>query len=1282
VTVHQPDPNIVFATVGGGQSAGVGYYDPATLQSYGAFWGAVSITSETAGQKKIVFTLDDTVAECDASGNILGTGMEWTPGGNNSTLGPYKSTDIGGPPDQIKTVTFSISATTCYHVGGGVWEMTEEQRKAQSFQPAPMVLVAVRVPVPASGFDETNAAAWAKSALGDAFGISTARQGLQIQQQGFTNYVNLTRRNAAATHAGMVFEVFAESNEEIRPWVELAKNPSFTFEQKYFANGGASGATVQTAVAAIPVANNFKASAGQQCSSHFDCQSSLFCSTYERAEIDAPTCEVCGSCIDGMQDSVDESCPQDLCPGSGGYPPCVDAKYLALLFEANGCQSSYQFNVWRFTQKTQNADTGAMEYVAPSVVPVYEPTARTVTPFNRLVGGIGITQERRRQESCIEDNIPRNVFIDDFSEAAKVTCPAATLDNATFGYDPSFMPSSSLYNGKLSAADWYSLVDRHVKSTTVGNVTITTPSFPKGFFPHSYFQKLPGEEFNYTTKPTHTGSEDLFKLFLDERLTGTQAKRAIQFAKDGKFLDGSTSSVEVDFITYNADLDQFAQARFFFDWSTSGKIPWNFNLQTVSIHMYQARSQEVLWRLCQAVVVVCLVVNCVMEIMDILVEIRKFQLISYFRSPYNWVDWAHFICMWATVFSWIIYEEEIGRFTMLTSYPIIKTVGSPARVFATEADIELEFLNFQDRIRSLSSGMDTYSTFSGISVIIFVFRMLKGLNFQERMGLVTRTLEAAISDLLHFFALFGVVFMGYACVGVLLFGHQFKGMSDFHSSCLTLVVFLISFDATQFYASMSHAANEWAFHLFLWSYLIVAFFILLNIFLAILVDAYAAVKQSTQEAAGLPDELKMVALHGIKRRFMDDKRFVSDQQLLKVLERLRDNLRGTQKLKTEVKQALSHRQAVLLPGGVELDNIGMARIAKEAGAVIGHKSSSTTASGKVMQSDSIGKEEVQASIDNEQREVMELAQQDVVLDLMARFGQDVGQRSDQHNSDVLDLVQMENLRNQLCMFNAQGKMLKEQERVIGLMEVLAHGSVPDHVLEEYEKAAEEDDMQINSVIGKVHVHVVRGERLPKMDMFRDCDPYLITYLDSAEKDEVHRTHPQRKERNPKWGEETRYSWDLLNMTKWLTITVMDKDQVTKDDIIGCVNIDITALPFDQEMTKWYQLENPAMTSKVRESKIQVSVLKASLGAEADQSQSNGAAELVSPNISHNKTDQPPDTFPDPAQGPPPEATRASAELEGGVVEKAGTGDVAEAGDVVGSARELEDSLNLSTPRKQ
>ena len=49
---------------------------------------------------------------------------------------------------------------------------------------------------------------------------------------------------------------------------------------------------------------------------------------------------------------------------------------------------------------------------------------------------------------------------------------------------------------------------------------------------------------------------------------------------------------------------------------------------------------------------------------------------------------------------------------------------------------------------------------------------------------------------------------------------------------------------------MQHAAGHGmsiVFHLFFWSYIIIVFFILLNIFLAILIDAYAEIKSKTTQ---------------------------------------------------------------------------------------------------------------------------------------------------------------------------------------------------------------------------------------------------------------------------------------------------------------------------------------------------------------------------------------------------------------------------------------------------
>ena len=58
--------------------------------------------------------------------------------------------------------------------------------------------------------------------------------------------------------------------------------------------------------------------------------------------------------------------------------------------------------------------------------------------------------------------------------------------------------------------------------------------------------------------------------------------------------------------------------------------------------------------------------------------------------------------------------------------------------------------------------------------------------------------------------------------------------------------------ATGFWSGMSHAAPDWAFQIFVWSYLIIVFFILFNVLLAILIDTYCEIKGTQHPDAPVP----------------------------------------------------------------------------------------------------------------------------------------------------------------------------------------------------------------------------------------------------------------------------------------------------------------------------------------------------------------------------------------------------------------------------------------------
>ena len=80
------------------------------------------------------------------------------------------------------------------------------------------------------------------------------------------------------------------------------------------------------------------------------------------------------------------------------------------------------------------------------------------------------------------------------------------------------------------------------------------------------------------------------------------------------------------------------------------------------------------------------------------------------------------------------------------------------------------------------------------AVLLFILRLLKVLDFQPKMALITRTLNNTMSDLGHFAVLFTVVWMGYTIAGNLLFGHLLKDFSSIATGATALIVMLIAWD--------------------------------------------------------------------------------------------------------------------------------------------------------------------------------------------------------------------------------------------------------------------------------------------------------------------------------------------------------------------------------------------------------------------------------------------------------------------------------------------------------
>lgn len=67
-----------------------------------------------------------------------------------------------------------------------------------------------------------------------------------------------------------------------------------------------------------------------------------------------------------------------------------------------------------------------------------------------------------------------------------------------------------------------------------------------------------------------------------------------------------------------------------------------------------------------------------------------------------------------------------------------------------------------------------YFALNGINILLLIARVLKLMDFQPRLGVVTRSLWLAGPDLIHFAIVAGMVFVGYAMMAHLIFGNAIE----------------------------------------------------------------------------------------------------------------------------------------------------------------------------------------------------------------------------------------------------------------------------------------------------------------------------------------------------------------------------------------------------------------------------------------------------------------------------------------------------------------------------
>ncbi|CAE7033991.1 Rsph3a [Symbiodinium sp. CCMP2592] len=135
--------------------------------------------------------------------------------------------------------------------------------------------------------------------------------------------------------------------------------------------------------------------------------------------------------------------------------------------------------------------------------------------------------------------------------------------------------------------------------------------------------------------------------------------------------------------------------------------------------------------------------------------------------------------------------------------------------------------------------------------MLVMLRLFKSFHAQPRLAIVTKTIITASQDLLHFFIVLLSVYTCMAVFGYLLFGQDVEDFSTWDRVCITCFRALLGeWDWEEMETVGRVLAAIW-----LWCFVVLVVLLLLNMVLAILMDAYQVVKSKASVMVTVPQQI-------------------------------------------------------------------------------------------------------------------------------------------------------------------------------------------------------------------------------------------------------------------------------------------------------------------------------------------------------------------------------------------------------------------------------------------
>ncbi|XP_012660780.1 polycystin-2 isoform X1 [Otolemur garnettii] len=297
--------------------------------------------------------------------------------------------------------------------------------------------------------------------------------------------------------------------------------------------------------------------------------------------------------------------------------------------------------------------------------------------------------------------------------------------------------------------------------------------------------------------------------YLDLSRTREETAAQIASLKKNVWLDRGTRATFIDFSVYNANINLFCVVRLLVEFPATGGVIPSWQFQPVKLIHY-VTAFDFFLAACEIIFCFFILYYVVEEILEI-----RIHKLHYFRSFWNCLD----------VVIIVLSVVAIGINIHRTS-----NVG-----------VLLQFLEDQNtfpNFEHLAYWQIQFNNVAAVTVFFVWIKLFKFISFNRTMSQLSTTMSRCAKDLFGFAIMFFIIFLAYAQLAYLVFGTQIDDFSTFQE-CIFTQFRIILGDIN--FAEIEEA-NRVLGPIYFTTFVFFMFFILLNMFLAIINDTYSEVK--------------------------------------------------------------------------------------------------------------------------------------------------------------------------------------------------------------------------------------------------------------------------------------------------------------------------------------------------------------------------------------------------------------------------------------------------------